>query len=94
MAKSFTKTFTADGSTQEFVCDSFTFMMGNDTASNFGGGTITVELSHDGENFTTDATSYTAGDIITTAPYTGGVVAKITLSGSTSPNLPISVKYE
>lgn len=90
-------TFSADGSTVTAVAKKFTILAGSDGGTgygtNFGGGTLNVECSHDGTRFTT-VDSFTAEGAKTSIEYVGGCVLKLTLTGSTSPDLFYSIKYE
>lgn len=93
MSNRITKTFAADGSTEEFVASAATFLIGADTATNFGGGSILIEASHDGVNWTTQDT-ITEETVRVTEEYAGGLRYKLTLSGSTSPDLFVSIVYK
>ena len=93
MAELVNGNFAADGSTVAVKAGKFTILMGDATATNFGGGTVTAEVSHDGVLFTT-AHSFTEEGVQASVDYTGGVVIKLTLTGSTSPALNYSMKYE
>lgn len=86
------QTLTADGSTADFKASGVTFLLGDDDGANFGGGTLAIEVSHDGVNFTTDST-YTEEGVYSTNNYVGGLVYKLVLSGSTSPDLNVSIVY-
>lgn len=86
--------FSADGSTTALPSvSSFTVLAGSDGGSNFGGGTLTIEVSHDDQTYTT-AYSFTEEGVQTSVDYVGGVWLKLTLSGSTTPDLDYSIKYE
>lgn len=89
-----TGNFAADGSSADIKTSKFTILLGHttDTDNNFGGGTVTLYVSHDGVNFTADST-YTAEDVITSVEYVSGVVMRLTLAGSTSPDLDYSISY-
>lgn len=93
MASNIKKTFDDNGSIEEFTATSFTVLAGSDNGSDFGGGSLAIEVSHDGVNFTT-AETITEETASTSNEYTGGVVVKLTLSGATSPDLDVSVKYK
>jgi len=93
MAKILQETFAADGSSDTVLCSSFTILAGSDGGTNFGGGTLTAEVSHDGVVFTS-AHSFTEEEAQTSIDYVGGVLLKLTLAGATSPDLDVSVKYE
>lgn len=85
--------FAANGSSSTFVAGRATFNIGTDAGTTFGGGTVSIEGSHDGGEFTTlytttEEASYSTDNMV------GGMVFKLVLSGSTSPALNYSVKYE
>lgn len=83
-------TFAADGSyTIPEACDKFTILMDG----TFGGGTVTLSLSHDGGTTWYEDSTYTDGDCITSVEYVGGVNVKIELAGATSPSLNYSIKW-
>lgn len=93
MANIINGTFAADGSTSPVVVRRFTVLAGSDGGTNFGSGTLAVEVSHDGVLYTT-AYSFTEEGVQTSVDFTGGVLVKLTLSGSTTPDLDYSMKYE
>lgn len=85
--------FGADGNSEEFVASNITFCLGTDTNANFGGGAVSLKVKQDDQlDWTVDST-LTAG-VSTTIAYTGGLKCKIEMSGSTSPNIDYSIKYE
>lgn len=86
-------TFAADGSSEVVTAGRFTVLAGSDGGADFGGGTLTVEISHDGVLYTT-AYSFTEEGAQTSVDYVGGVNLKLTLAGATSPDLDYSIKYE
>lgn len=94
MAKIEKGTFTVDGSSAVMEgVSKFTVLAGSDGGTTFGGGTLTIEVSHDGETYTT-AQAITEEGVYTSIDYVGGVNLKLTLAGATSPDLDYSVKYE
>ena len=93
MAKIIKGTFTDNGSSETFLASKLTVLAGSDGGSNFGGGTLNVEVSHDGVLFTT-ASALTEESTKTIVDSVGGLLCKLTLSGATSPDLDYSVKYE
>ena len=93
MTKIITGNFAADGSSEEFLATKLTYCAGDTTATDFGGGTLTLEVSQTGENFTTD-NAITAEGVYTSIDYAGGMKCKLTLAGATSPDLNYSIKYE
>jgi len=86
-------TFAADGSTEEFVASAATFLIGEDTATNFGSGFILIEASHDGVNWTTQET-ITEKTVIVTEEHAGEIRYKLTLSNATDPDLFVSIVYQ
>lgn len=93
MAKRINGTLAANGETDAVLASKFTVLAGSDGGTNFGGGTLSVEVSHDGETYTTD-TAITEEGAFTSIAYTGGVLVKLVLTGSTTPDLDYSMKYE
>lgn len=93
MANRINGTFAANGSTTPVLASKFTALVGSDGGADFGSGTVTIEVSHDGTLYTT-AHSFTEEGVQTSVEYAGGVLVKLTLAGSTSPDLDYSMKYE
>lgn len=93
MAKIIKGTFTDNGSSETFLASKLTVLAGSDGGADFGGGTLNVEVSHDGTLFTT-AASLTEESTKTIVDSVGGLLYKMTLSGATTPDLDYSVKYE
>ena len=87
--------FSANGDSPEFVARKFVIHLGTDTNEAFGGGTVEVKSKgNDQLDWTTDATTYTATDIIKQDADFMGSKFKITLTGATSPNIDYSITYE
>lgn len=87
--------FSEDGDSEVFVASRFTFCIGSDSGEDYGGGTATIYIKHAEDLGWTEAESYTTGSsVATSVDYVGGVIVKLNLSGSTSPDLDYSVKYE
>lgn len=88
-------TFAADGDTEVFVAKRFTILLGTTSGNDYGSGTVTLYLKQaDDFDWTADSTYTTGNNVLTTIDYVGGIKAKLTLSGSTSPDLDYSIKYE
>lgn len=95
MAKTITGTFSADGDSEEFVATRFTIHLGTDSAEDFGSGTVELKSKRDDQlDWTTDSTTYTATDIIKQDADLLGAKFKLTLTGSTSPDIDYSITYE
>lgn len=87
-------TFVADGDSAALhPVSRFTVLAGSDGGTDFGGGTLSIEVSYDGVLYTT-AHSFTEEGVKTSNEYVPGVYLKLTLSGATSPDLDYSIKYE
>ena len=95
MATIITGNFGANGDSEEFVASNFVIHLGTDTNSTFGGGTVTIKSKRNDQlDWTSDSTTYTSMDIIKPNSDFMGAKFKLTLSGSTSPNLDYSITYE
>lgn len=95
MADIITGTFSADGDSVEFIARRFVVYLGTDSAEDFGGGTVEFKSKvHDAFDYTTDATTYTATDIIKQDNGLIGAKFKLTLTGATSPDIDYSILYE
>ena len=85
-------TFSADGSSDEIVFRKATILVGDSDGSDFGSGTVNLECTFKGSNFTT-VHSFTEEGAQTTIEFIGGIKGKLTLVGSTSPDINYQVKY-
>lgn len=93
MAKTIKGNFADNGVSETVLASKFTALVGSDVANDFGGGTATIEVSHDGVEFTTLG-SLTEEGSFNSETLAGGLLVKLTLSGATSPDLNYSIKYE
>jgi hypothetical protein len=86
--------FAANGDSVDFDSPKITVLLGHTTGSknDFGGGTVTLYVSYNSVDWTAVDT-YTAETAFTTVEYNGGARFKLTLSGSTSPDLSYVVVY-
>lgn len=88
-------TFSADGDSVDFVANKFTALIGNDSAEDFGSGTVQIKYKQDDQlDWTTDPTSYNATATVTSDDFLLGVRVKLTMTGSTNPDVDYSIKYE
>lgn len=94
MAKLLEKTFAADGSTNVITTKDFIALVGTGGGTNFGSGTLTVEISVDsGVTYTTVQSLTAEGIYQPSREYPGGVNVKLTLAGATSPDLDVKLYY-
>lgn len=94
MAKVEKGNFAANGDSVIVVASRATFLVGNSSASDFGSGSVTVEAEYgDSGEFTTIYT-FTEEGSTTTEEFVGGIRFKLTLTGSTSPDLDYTIAYE
>ena len=86
--------FSANGSSDVIVASSFTLLLGNETNNSFGGGTVSILVKQDGKNdWTTDST-YTTGTVKSSIDFVGGLQVKLSMAGSTTPNLDYTIIHE
>jgi len=86
--------FAADGSSDTVVATKLTVLVGNSSATNFGGGTVTIEAEYGDSGEFTSIYSFTEEGAQTTNEFAGGARFKLTLAGATSPDLDYTIAYE
>lgn len=95
MGSLITGNFSADGDSEEFVATKFLITLGTDTNDNFNNGTVELKVKlNDQLDWTTDSTTFTSADVFKQDGYLTGARFKLTMTGSTSPNVDYAIKYE
>ncbi len=88
-------TFSADGdSTVLKGVKKFTVFVGTDGGTDFGSGSLTVEVRPNDAVGWTTAKTFISETVDTSIEYVGGTQVKLTLASSTSPDLDYSISYE
>lgn len=84
-------TFTADGSSAELTAQRLDFCVG-DSSSDFGGGTVTLEVKQNDQFGWTPAQTFTEASADTTIN-AKGFKYRLTLSGATAPSINYSLVW-